>query len=175
MQQIAFASAMLFFFLLNVLHWCVHLLHHSLYIKSRYHWIHHQRIKKKIWSREVNEKLFFTRTPVPSGMWSDAYWSWFPGTVDIQAICLALPRGKRNFTVGFIRPRPIVARRLFPRWFDEPSKGVPPSSGTSMSSWCHVLPNSRKKTHFLTHIDFFDDHRIYSREERCVTHKTDNK
>lgn len=66
MQQIAFASAMLFFFfLLNVLHWCVHLLHHSLYIKSRYHWIHHQRIKKKIWSREVNEKLFFTRTPVP--------------------------------------------------------------------------------------------------------------
>lgn len=40
-----------------------------------------------------------------------ATWSWFPGTVDIQVICLALPRGKRNFMVGFMHPRPIATRQ----------------------------------------------------------------
>jgi len=82
--------------------------------------------------------------------------SWFPGTVDIQAICLALPRGKRNFMVGFIRPRPIATRRASRDSSVIPVKGVSLCAPWNLHDF--LIPCSslleKKKTYFLTYLDF---------------------
>lgn len=101
----------------------------------------------------------FVDTSIPPEMRGDTIWSWFPGTVDIQAICLALPRGKRNFMVGFICPRPIATRRTCHDGSVSPGKGI--SLPWSLHGFLILCSSVLEKKNALFNVHrFFDDSRV---------------